>query len=125
MLAVPDGKQLCPVEAWDELQYCKPAPAATHKLSNGGRIKRLWSQDSSQSFPKKTQPFGWALSFRSPLLPVSFRSLVSLIIPPERFYLFRLLIRFTGSEILILQCFFDLKTLFCHRTYLLLKILEV
>ena len=75
--------------------------------------------------PKKTQPFGWALSLRSPFLPVSFRSLVSLILIPERFYPFRPFIRFTGSEIFILQCFSDLKTLFCHRTYLLLKLLEV
>jgi hypothetical protein len=79
----------------------------------------------ASTFQKKTQPFGWALFFRSPLLPGSFRSLASLIIPPETFYPFSLLIRFAGSEIFILQCFFDLKTLFCHRTYLLLKLLEV
>ena len=71
-------------------------------LFNYGLLsKRRRSQDSSQYFPKKTQPFGWALFFRSPLLPVSFRSLASLIIPPERFYPFSLLIRFAGSEISI------------------------
>jgi hypothetical protein len=38
-------------------------------------------------FSKKTQPFGWALSFRSPLLPGSFRSLVSPIIHLKGFIL--------------------------------------